>query len=107
MFGQAIFYASIQFSIGSVEMSSKFSVHNFSKTQEILDNAADALRNYMYIAALWTVATMLIMYSQYDIMGVIVGLVANIGCIAWIYFSYIHSFKIAAEKNKLKVPSVF
>ena len=38
--GEAILFASIQFSIGSVEMSSKFSVMNFSKDQETLQNAA-------------------------------------------------------------------
>ena len=107
MLGQAIFYASIQFSIGSVEMSSKYSVINFSKTQEILQNAADALRNYMYIAAMWTFATMLVMYGQYGIPGLIVGLIANIAYVSWIYFSYVHSFKIAADKYKLKEPKVF
>jgi hypothetical protein len=43
MFGEAILLASMQFAIGSVEMSSKFSVKNFSKDQETLQNAADAL----------------------------------------------------------------
>ena len=33
MIGEAILLASMQFSIGSVEMSSKFSVKNFSKDQ--------------------------------------------------------------------------
>lgn len=36
MFGEAILLASMQFSIGSVEMSSKFSVKNFAKDQETL-----------------------------------------------------------------------
>ena len=46
---KAVFYASIQASIGSVEMSSKFSVLNFSKDQEILQRAADALRGYAMV----------------------------------------------------------
>lgn len=105
--GQAIFYSSIQAAIGSVEMSSKFSVMNFSKDQETLQNAADALRSYLYIAAMWTLATILVLYSQYGMSGAIAGFVANLVYVGWIYFSYIHSFKIAANKYKLKEPYVF
>ncbi|QKF93581.1 hypothetical protein QKU48_gp0123 [Fadolivirus algeromassiliense] len=105
--GQAIFYSSIQAAIGSVEMSSKFSVMNFSKDQETLQNAADALRSYLYIALMWTVATVLVMYSQYGIQGAIAGIVANVVYVGWIYFSYIYSFRVAANKYKLKEPYVF
>jgi hypothetical protein len=94
--GQAIFYSSIQAAIGSVEMSSKFSVMNFSKDQETLQNAADALRNYMYIAFLWALATVLVLYSQYGMNGAIAGFVANCAYVGWIYFSYIRSFSVAA-----------
>jgi len=52
--GEALLYASIVSSIGSVEMSSKFSVMNFSKDQETLQNAADALSDYLRIGLLWT-----------------------------------------------------
>ena len=45
--GEAILFASIQFSIGSVEMSSKFSVMNFSKDQETLQKAT-RLFKYTY-----------------------------------------------------------
>ena len=55
MIGEAILLASIQFSIGSVEMSSKFSVKNFSKDQETLQNAADALSDYLKIGIFWTI----------------------------------------------------
>lgn len=105
--GQAIFYSSIQAAIGSVEMSSRFSVMNFSKDQETLQNAADALRSYLYVALMWTVATVLVLYSQYGIAGAIVGVIANIAYVGWIYFSYKGAFKKAATKYKLKEPSVF
>lgn len=105
--GQAIFYSSIQAAIGSVEMSSKFSVVNFSKDQETLQNAADALRNYLYIAAMWTLATVLVLYSQYGVKGAIAGLLANMAYVGWIHFSYINSFKVAANKYGLKEPYVF
>lgn len=44
MIGFAVMLASIQFSVGSVEMSSKFSVASFCKDQTTLQRAADALR---------------------------------------------------------------
>lgn len=105
--GQSIFYSSIQAAIGSVEMSSKFSVMNFSKDQETLQNAADALRNYMYIGTLWALATVLVMYSSYGPIGGVVGLMSNILLMAWIYLSYVNAFRIAAEKYKLQPPKVF
>lgn len=106
MLGQALFYSSIQAAIGSVEMSSKFSVINFCKDQETLQNAADALTGYLYIALIWTVATMLVMYSQYGFNGIIVGFIANLIYIMWIYFSYKASFKVAATKYKLQEPNI-
>jgi hypothetical protein len=107
MLGQAIFYSSIQAAIGSVEMSSRFSVMNFSKDQDTLQNAADALRSYLYIAATWALATILVMYSQFGIPGAICGLVANMAYVGWIYFSYLAAFKKAAIKYKLTQPKVF
>ena len=105
--GQAIFYASIQAAIGSVEMSSRFSVMNFSKDQGTLQNAADALRSYMYIAIAWALATIMVMYSQYGMAGAIAGFVANLLYVGWIYFSYVRAFTLTAEKYKLKQPTVF
>jgi len=105
--GQAIFYSSIQAAIGSVEMSSRFSVMNFSKDQETLQNAADALRSYLYVAIMWTLATVLVLYSQYGIEGAIVGIIANMAYVGWIYFSYVGAFKKAADKHKLQEPNVF
>ena len=105
--GESIFYSSIQAAIGSVEMSSKFSVMNFSKDDETLQNAADALRNYMYIGTMWAFATVLVMYAAYGTKGAIAGLLANTLLMAWIYISYIMAFKRAAEKYNIKVPTVF
>lgn len=105
--GQAIFYSSIQAAIGSVEMSSRFSVMNFSKDQETLQNAADALRSYMFVAIMWTLATVLVMYSQYGCYGILAALVANILYVGWIYFSYINAFNSAAKKYGLHPPVVF
>jgi hypothetical protein len=107
MLGQSIFYSSIQAAIGSVEMSSKYSVKNFSKDQETLQNAADSLRSYMYVAAMWTIATMLVMYSQYGNPGLVVGFLSNLMYVGWIYCSYVHTFKETAKKYNLQEPKVF
>lgn len=103
----SIFYASIQASIGSVEMSSKFSVMNFAKDQIILQRAADALRSYMLVAVIWTIGTMLALYASHGWCGAWVGLAANLVMIAWIYFSYIKAFKEAAAHYNLQMPVVF
>lgn len=105
--GKAILMASMQFSIGSVEMSSKFSVKNFAKDQETLDNAISALRDYIIIATLWTTGTSLIFYVNYGMNGLVVNVLANFSIIAWIYASYYVAFNDAANKNNLKVHGLF
>ncbi len=105
--GKAILMASMQFAIGSVEMSSKFSVKNFAKDQETLDNAISALRDYIIIGGLWTLGTSLIFYVNYGTRGLTLNVLANICIILWIYLSYYVAFKEAAKKNNLKVHGIF
>lgn len=104
---KAIFYASIQASIGSVEMSSKFSVMNFSKDQETLQRAADALRSYILVGGVWTIGTILALYGSHGWCGAWVGLAANLVMLGWIIASYMKAFKEAAIKYNLKDPVVF
>lgn len=108
MLGNAILLASIQASIGSVEMSSKFSVVNFSKDPETLQAAADALTGYLLIALIWTIGSAMISYGQYSWPGLITSVVANVVLVGWIYFSYLHSFKVAQKRYNLeKYPDVW
>lgn len=104
---EAIFYSSIQASIGSVEMSSKFSVKNFSKDQDTLNNAAVALKNYIWIASIWTIGTILSLYATHGTIGAVVGLIANTVMMGWIIVSYKWAFQEAATKNKLQEPIIF
>jgi hypothetical protein len=104
--GKSILLASMQFAIGSVEMSSKFSVKNFSKDQDTLQNAADALSDYIIIGLLWTIGTCFLLYSSYDVRGLIYNFLANLFIIAWIVISYIRAFRYAANKYNLKPPTV-
>lgn len=106
MLGEAILLASMQFSIGSVEMSSKFSVKNFSKDQETLQNAADALSDYLKIGIFWTIGLSVLFYARYDKLGSAMCVIINILIIAWIYFSYMNAFDIACKNNNLKCPIV-
>ena len=106
MIGEAILLASIQFSIGSVEMSSKFSVKNFSKDQETLQNAADALSDYLKIGVFWTIGVTILLYANHGTAGAISAIIANLAIIVWVYVSYIQSFKIAAEKYNLVMPKI-
>lgn len=107
IFGKAILMASMQFAIGSVEMSSKFSVRNFAKDQETLNNAIDALRDYMIIGSIWTFGTSLIFFVNYGTIGLIVNILANMSIILWIYLSYFAAFEETASKNNLKVERWF
>jgi hypothetical protein len=106
LFGEAILLASMQFSIGSVEMSSKFSVKNFSTDQETLQNAADALTDYLRIGILWTIGLSVLFYAKYDVEGFAMILITNILIIAWIYYSYINCFSFAAKKHNLVEPNI-
>jgi len=106
LFGEAILLASMQFAIGSVEMSSKFSVKNFAKDQETLQNAADALSDYLRIAIMWTIGLSVLFYARYDKIGVIMSIITNLLIVSWIYFSYLHSFNIAAKTHNLQLPTV-
>ena len=106
LFGEAILLASMQFSIGSVEMSSKFSVKNFSKDQETLQNAADALSDYLKVALFWTLGLGILFYAKYNLQGFMMILLTNILIISWIYYSYISCFEIAANTYNLKKPII-
>ncbi len=105
--GKAILFSSFQFAIGSVEMSSKFSVKNFSKDQITLDNAIIALRDYMIIGVFWTFGTSLIFYANYGWRGMAMNVLCNAFIIGWIYFSYQNSFNIAAKKYNLVNTNIF
>jgi hypothetical protein len=99
--GKAILFSSFQFAIGSVEMSSKFSVKNFSTDQTTLDNAIIALRDYIIIGLFWTLGTSLIFYANYGMKGMLMNVMCNLLIISWIYFSYQNAFNVAAKKYSL------
>lgn len=105
--GDAILLASMQAAIGSVEMSSKFSVTSFAKDQETLQRAADALTSYIVIGTVWAIGTMLILYAEYGRCGLVSALVANLVIVGWIVISYWQSFKIAVKKYNLQMPKLF
>ncbi len=107
IFGKAILFASMQFAIGSVEMSSKFSVRNFATDQETLDNAILALRDYIIIGFLWTLGTGMIFFINYKLKGLIINVVINLLIMLWIYLSYMSAFNDAAKKNNLKSHGIF
>ena len=105
--GKALLFAGIQFSLGSVEMSSKFSVKNFSTTQDTLNQAVDALSDYLIVALIWLIGTAFVFYSSYGSLGLIASILSNVAIIAWIVLSYFASFRYAAKKNNLTVPKLF
>lgn len=100
--GKALLFAGIQFSLGGIEMSSKFSV-KLTKDQETLDNAVVALREYVFVGFIWMIGNCLVFYSCYGWRGLVAAAVANLAFMLWIYLSYYASFRTAARKNNLVV----
>ena len=107
LIGKAIFFSGLQFSIGSVEMSSKYSVENFSKDQATLQNACNALSTYIVIAVIWTLATCLVLYADHGQSGIFWGFVTNFAFAGWIIFSYYLTFKKVAKMYNLVMPKFF
>ena len=105
--GKAILFASMQFAIGSVEMSSKFSVKNFSKDQITLQHAADALSDYIIIGVFWTLGTCMMFWGSYGMKGAVINLLANSLIMAWIIASYKSSFQYACNSGGLLMPTMF
>jgi hypothetical protein len=105
--GKSIFWAGFQFAIASVQMSSTFSVINFSTDKETLQNAATSLQHYVIIGMVWTVATMLVMYSKHGVCGLVIGFLANAVIVGWLIGTYIHAFRTASKKYHLPFPSLF
>lgn len=104
---KSIFLSSILSSLGSVEMSSKFSVLNFSKDQLTLQRAADALRSFIIIGVIWTIGSTLSLYASHGWCGIWCGLISSSVMLAWIILSYLKAFKDAAREHNLQEPVVF
>ena len=102
--GKAILLSSIGFSVASVEMSSKFSVKNFSRDQATLQNASDALDAYNLVGGLWAIGVVILMYGQYGMTGLWSAVACNLAVLLWINLSYFHAFKQAADANGLAYP---
>lgn len=105
--GKAILFASMQFAIGSVEMSSKFSVKNFSKDQTTLQHAADALSDYLFIGMVWTLGTCMMFWGNYGMKGAIINFLANMLIMSWILVSYRRAFDYACSNGNLEQPKLF
>ena len=107
MLAEAIMYSSIQFAIASVEMSSSFSVKNFAKDQETLNNAKEALFNYMKIGMYWTMGNVFLLYCKYGTMGAVAGFLSNFAIIMWMSYNYHKAFRFAVNKYNLVMPKFF
>lgn len=105
--GKSILLAGFLVALASVEMSSRFSVLNFAKNDQVLQNAANALSSFLFIGLVWAVGSTAVLYSSYGISGLCAGLVSNGIILAWIYGSYMSAFMRAAKDNGLTPPKMF
>ena len=107
IFGESLLLSSIQVALASVEMSSRFSVLNFSKDTETLQNACNALTSYVIVGSLFTLGAVLVLYSSFGVKGGVICAAVNIGVMMWIVVSYRGAFKKAAEKYNLEETEMF
>jgi hypothetical protein len=96
-----------QYSLASVEMSSSFSVCNFSTNQVILNNAARALKNYLTIGFIWAAVVGVLMYFQFGVKGLIIALLFNALIMLWMWWSYSTAFKHCCRKHNLEYPCLW
>ncbi len=104
--GKAMMLGAQQFAIGSVLMSSSYSVKNFSKDQETLQSAADAMKSYIYVGVLWTLADAFVLGASYGKRGALAAVVANAMVMVWIWVVYIAAFRKAQSMYGLQFPDV-
>jgi len=101
--GEALLFGAVQAALAALEMGSRFAVVKSCRTQDVIDNGMTCLHNYLFLAFLWTMGTSLILYGNYGIVGFIIGFIANLLYIIWIYYEYSTIFANAAKKYKLNI----
>jgi hypothetical protein len=105
--GKAILLGALQSSIGSVELSSTYSVNNFSKDQATLQRAADSLTAYIVIGSLWTLGCMAILGAQYSAKGAFFAFAINGVMMLWLVCRYIRTFQQVTQRENLQMPTLF
>ena len=105
--GKSILLAGFLVALASVEMSSRFSVLNFAKSNDVLQNAANALSAFTVIGLIWAIGSTAVLYSSYAIPGLVAGIISNGIILAWIVVSYRAAFDRAAVENGLDTPKMF
>jgi len=106
--GESLLLASFSVALGSVEMSSRFSVINFSKDQRTLQNASNALTSYFIIGVIWAIGASSVLWSQFGIRGLVASIITNAVILTWIFGSYCLAFSKAVENTPgLVFPKLF
>lgn len=104
--GQALFFAVLQMSISTIELDNRSDII-LLKTQEEVDVVASSLHTYIVIAVIWTIASMLILYGQFGLVGAVATLIFNVAIILWVYFTYTNALQKTVQKNNLVMPKIF
>lgn len=107
LIGNALFLAGLQFAIASTEMSSRFSVENFSIDARTLQAAMNALSTYFIISVVWCLACCFVLYAEHGIRGIIWALITNIIFVGWIVVSYYLTFRSVSRSKNLPMPKPF
>jgi hypothetical protein len=107
LIAESLIFGSVQYSLASCLMSSVFSVRNFSKDQQTLNNAVGALCEFLKVAIVWFAITSALMYYSHGTKGFVVTFILTLVIVGWLTWIYEKAFREAACKNHLHKPSIW
>lgn len=106
VFAQSVVLAMAQLSILSTESTSIFIATTVATTQDKLNDFASSLKSYLFISMFWLIATSVMMYSIYGMIGLLTSALANVLVILYIILRNVHILKLIATRNGLMVPDI-
>lgn len=104
--GDAIIASTVQYALAGTEMTTRFDIIHYAKTQEVLEHAAEYLINYIKIGSFVGLFLVILYYYKYGKLAAIISLLTNILIMTSIYYSYLIAFEESAKRNKLQFPKI-
>ena len=104
--GKVLVSATVQLSLGSLELPSRFMIRSLIRTQEAVDATISEMYSYIVIGLLWAIGTTILMYVQHYYAGAVANILVNLLCIWWIVYRRYTVLVETAAKYGLQVKSL-
>lgn len=104
--GKVLVSATVQLSLGSLELPSRFMIRTFTRTQEAVDATVSEMYSYIVIGLLWTIGTTILMYVQHYYIGAVLNMTVNLLAMWWIIYRRYSVLVETATKYGLQVKSL-